>query len=93
MVKGRWVGFSVADSQCGESKATSKRWLTGGAQATQRGVMQVEPSDRISGGFATWGRQRAGWGKAAAGCSSPRGALCVERVAVAFDVLPSVCSF
>ncbi len=87
------MGFSVEDSQYGESKATSKRWLTGGAQATQRGVMQVEPSDRISGGFAAWGRQRAGWGKAAAGCSSPRGALCVERVAVAFDVLPSVCSF
>jgi hypothetical protein len=93
MVKGRWVGFSVEDSQYGESKATSKSWLTGGAQATQRGVMQVEPSDRISGGFAAWGRQRAGWGKAAAGGSSPRGAWYVERVAVAFDVLPSLCSF
>ena len=31
----------------------------------------MEPSDRINGGFAALGRQRAGWGKAAAGCRSP----------------------
>ena len=53
----------------------------------------TEVAYRGSGGIAAWGRQRAGWGKAAAGCSSPRGALCVERVAVAFAVLHSVCSF
>jgi hypothetical protein len=48
--------------------ASSWRWLAelGGA----RDLMEV--AYRGSGGCAAWGRQRAGWGKAAAGCSSPR---------------------